>query len=67
MFRDSEGGIVGAAIAVCGTVRKGPFAIRRVYLNTAGEDDADVALAIAAAPKQRTSQVRNWRRTRRGP
>jgi excinuclease ABC subunit B len=30
------------------------------------EDDADVALAIAAAPKQRTT-VRNWRRTRRGP
>jgi excinuclease ABC subunit B len=32
----------------------------------AKEDDADVALAIAAAPKQRTT-VRNWRRTRRGP
>src|SRR6266849_677938 len=30
------------------------------------EDDADVALAIAAAPKQRTT-VRNWRKTRRGP
>jgi len=30
------------------------------------EDDADVAMAIAAAPKQKT-QVRNWRRTRRGP
>jgi excinuclease ABC subunit B len=30
------------------------------------EDDADVALAIAAAPKQKT-MVRNWRRTRRGP
>jgi excinuclease UvrABC nuclease subunit len=30
------------------------------------EDDADVALAIAAAPKQRTT-VRNWRRSRRGP
>ena len=30
------------------------------------EDDADVALAIAAAPKQKTT-VRNWRRTRRGP
>jgi len=34
---------------------------------TGGEDDADVALAIAAAPKQRTTQVRNWRRTRKGP
>src|SRR5213082_3439657 len=31
-----------------------------------GEDDADVALAIAAAPKQKTT-VRNWRKTRRGP
>jgi excinuclease ABC subunit B len=30
------------------------------------EDDADVSLAIAAAPKQRT-MVRNWRKTRRGP
>jgi excinuclease ABC subunit B len=30
------------------------------------EDDADVAMAIAAAPKERTT-VRNWRRTRRGP
>jgi len=30
------------------------------------EDDADVALAIAAAPKQRTT-VRNWRKSRRGP
>jgi excinuclease ABC subunit B len=34
---------------------------------TGGEDDADVSLAIAAAPKQRTTQVRNWRRTRKGP
>jgi excinuclease ABC subunit B len=32
----------------------------------ATEDDADVALAIAAAPKQRT-MVRNWRKSRRGP
>jgi excinuclease UvrABC nuclease subunit len=30
------------------------------------EEDSDVALAIAAAPKQKTT-VRNWRRTRRGP
>jgi len=34
--------------------------------DTAKEDDADVAMAIAAAPKQKTT-VRNWRRTRRGP
>jgi excinuclease ABC subunit B len=32
----------------------------------AKEDDADVAMAIAAAPKAKTI-VRNWRRTRRGP
>ena len=31
-----------------------------------GEDDEEVSLAIAAAPKQR-STVRNWRRSRRGP
>ncbi len=30
------------------------------------EDDGEVAMAIAAAPKQRTT-VRNWRKTRRGP
>jgi excinuclease ABC subunit B len=34
--------------------------------DVAKEDDADVAMAIAAAPRQKT-QVRNWRRTRRGP
>jgi excinuclease ABC subunit B len=35
---------------------------------TGGEDDADVAMTMAAAPKPRGSgQVRNWRRTRRGP
>jgi len=33
---------------------------------TGKEDDGDVALAIAAAPKQRT-MVRNWRKSRRGP
>ena len=30
------------------------------------EDDADIAMAIAAAPKQKTT-VRNWRKSRRGP
>src|SRR5207302_4511296 len=30
------------------------------------EDDEEVSLAIAAAPKQKT-MVRNWRQTRRGP
>ena len=34
--------------------------------STEKEDDADVAMAIAAAPKQKTT-VRNWRKTRRGP
>ncbi len=32
----------------------------------AKEDDSDVALAIAAAPKAKT-MVRNWRKSRRGP
>jgi excinuclease ABC subunit B len=35
-------------------------------ISTEKEDDADVAMAIAAAPKQKTI-VRNWRKTRRGP
>ena len=49
-------------------VRDRIIAIRkRLAGEDAGEDDADVALAIAAAPKQRTTQVRNWRRSRRGP
>src|SRR5207253_3135818 len=39
---------------------------RRLAGEAADEDDADVALAIAAAPRQR-GQVRNWRRTRQGP
>jgi excinuclease ABC subunit B len=33
---------------------------------TTKEDDAEVAMAIAAAPKQKT-MVRNWRKSRRGP
>jgi excinuclease ABC subunit B len=49
-------------------VRDRIIAIRkRLSGEDQSEDDADVALAIAAAPKQRTTQVRNWRRTRRGP
>jgi excinuclease ABC subunit B len=49
-------------------VRDRIIAIRkRLAGEDAGENDADVALAIAAAPKQRTTQVRNWRRSRRGP
>jgi excinuclease ABC subunit B len=34
--------------------------------DVAKEDDGEVAMAIAAAPKIKT-QVRNWRRSRRGP
>jgi len=47
-------------------VRDRIIALRR---RLSGEDTAkedDVAMAIAAAPKQKTT-VRNWRRTRRGP
>ena len=49
-------------------VRDRIIALRRRLSGEDGtkEDDADVAMAIAAAPKQRTT-VRNWRRTRRGP
>jgi hypothetical protein len=43
LFRDAEHTVVGAALLVRRTVRKGPFAVRRIYLNTAGEDDADSA------------------------
>jgi hypothetical protein len=43
LFRDAERTVVGAVILVRRTVRKGPFAIRRIYLNTAGEGDADSA------------------------
>ena len=51
-----------------GRVRDRIIALRRRLSgeDTAKEDDADVAMAIAAAPKQKTT-VRNWRRTRRGP
>jgi excinuclease ABC subunit B len=49
-------------------VRDRIIALRKRLAGEEGgnEDDSDVALAIAAAPKQRTT-VRNWRRTRRGP
>jgi excinuclease ABC subunit B len=39
---------------------------RRLAGEEAGEDDQEVALAVAAAPRPR-GPVRNWRRTRRGP
>ncbi|HKW07855.1 MAG TPA: excinuclease ABC subunit UvrB, partial [Candidatus Dormibacteraeota bacterium] len=51
-------------------VRDRIIALRRRLSGEAGstekEDDADVAMAIAAAPKQKTV-VRNWRKSRRGP
>jgi excinuclease ABC subunit B len=40
---------------------------KRLSGEDTGEDDADVALAIAAAPTRKTGMVRNPRRTRRGP
>ena len=40
---------------------------KRLAGESQGEDDGDVALAIAAAPKPRATAVRNWRRSRRGP
>jgi hypothetical protein len=40
---------------------------KRLAGEDTGENDADVALAMAAAPRQRSTQVRNWRRTRKGP
>jgi hypothetical protein len=43
LFRDDQRSVVGAAILVRRTIRKGPFAIRRIYLNTAGENDSDSA------------------------
>ena len=49
-------------------VRDRIIAIRRRLAgeDSGGEDDQDVALAIAAAPKPRV-QIRNFRRTRKGP
>ena len=49
-------------------VRDRIIAIRkRLSGEDAGEDDADVALAIAAVPPRRAGPIRNPRRTRRGP
>jgi excinuclease UvrABC nuclease subunit len=50
-------------------VRDRIIAIRRRLAgdDAGGEDDADVALAMAAAPARRPAPVRNWRRSRRGP
>jgi excinuclease ABC subunit B len=49
-------------------VRDRIIAIRkRLSGEDAGEDDADVALAIAAVPPRRSGPIRNPRRTRRGP
>ena len=42
VFRD-DGALIGACLLVRRTVRKGPFAIRRIYLNTSGEDELDSA------------------------
>ena len=39
---------------------------KRLAGEPAGEDDQDVAMALAMAPKTRV-QVKNWRRGRKGP
>jgi hypothetical protein len=39
---------------------------KRLAGEDGGEEDSEVALAIAAAPKQK-APVRNWRRSRRDP
>ena len=48
-------------------VRDRIIAIRKRLAGEVPEDDQDVAMAMAAAPRARTGQVRNWRRSRRGP
>ncbi len=48
-------------------VRDRIIGIRKRLSGETPENDADVALAMAAAPKPRTGQARNWRRSRRGP
>jgi excinuclease ABC subunit B len=40
---------------------------KRLAGEDAGEDDAEVALAVAATPPRRPGPVRNYRRSRRGP
>ncbi|NVB76949.1 MAG: GNAT family N-acetyltransferase [Kofleriaceae bacterium] len=41
LFRTRDRDSVGACIIVRRTERRGPFLVRRVYLNTAGEDEGD--------------------------
>ena len=48
-------------------VRDRIIAMRKRLAGEVPENDEDVAMAMAAAPRPRTGQVRNWRRTRRGP
>jgi excinuclease ABC subunit B len=48
-------------------VRDRIIAMRRRLTGEVPENDEDVAMALAAAPRPRTGQVRSWRRTRRGP
>ncbi|MBV8759297.1 MAG: GNAT family N-acetyltransferase [Deltaproteobacteria bacterium] len=43
IFREPDRTPIGACLLIRRTMRKGPFLLRRVYLNTAGEDDADSA------------------------
>jgi hypothetical protein len=41
VFREIDGTPAGACLLVRRTDRKGPFFVRRVFLNTAGEDEGD--------------------------
>lgn len=41
VFRDDGGAAAGACLLARSVVRKGPFALRRISLNTAGEPDED--------------------------
>lgn len=41
VFKAGDGQAIAACVVVRRTERKGPFFVRRVYLNTAGEDDRD--------------------------
>ena len=66
--REPNGGLIVYQSSVNSLHRDRIIALRRRLSgeDTPKEDDGDVALAIAAAPKQKTT-VRNWRRSRRGP
>src|SRR2546429_4966011 len=63
--RNVEGHVVMYADSITDSMRQALDETER-RRNRQTAYNADVAMAIAAAPKQKTT-VRNWRRTRRGP